>query len=163
MKVFKIDPYLINASSKGALLSIVIATLFNDFEKRLKAEEYKHNYFEKKQVLELFQTVYSACDYITNHDLSESKEYYGGMIVEDIARGANAVNIPNTIKELLLKFCEFMNYDKEFEFVFEVVTEAYRKDVMNKTDYLVRSIFKECDISKYNITAKNSIIIRLGV
>jgi hypothetical protein len=162
MKLYEIDPYLLSArGTKGVLLSIMVATMFNDVESVLKNPNYGVNFDKKKQLLDTFQTVFEACRYISCHDLSESKEYYGGEALEEIARGANAVNIPSSFKRLLRETSEFVMCGNKFAFKFDTTGEKYTGETREMIDYLVRSILKECNVRL--ISGNSEITIELEV
>lgn len=161
---FKIDPYLTSSQTKGELLSIVVASLFSRFTDRIKNENINHDFDKRKQLLDLFQTVYDSCNYIKHHDLSEpTEQYQGGYVIEELSRGASAVNIPSNFRKLLVDFLKFMDYiGEDVQLTFESPTELHSKKTKNNTDYLVRSILRECDVIKYEELNNTTIIIKIG-
>lgn len=164
MNTYNIDPYLTSVQTKGNLLSLLIATLFAKFESRIKNSRVEHSFTEKKELLTMFQTVYDACSYIECHDLSEPSDYStAGRTIESLCMGSNAVNIPDNFRKLLQLFSDFMEIDdRRFEFIFDVPTELHLNKTKTHTDYLVRSIFRECSVVDYKINS-HSINIKLEV
>lgn len=137
-----VDPFLTNDWSKGQILGNIIANLFSKFENEVKNNQ--HDFDTRKRLLDKFQEVFEATQYIKSYNIALSEE--SNSLVE-ISKVSNAVNIPSSFKELLILFSDFVtNRNGEFMFIFNLPSSVYFAQIKDFTEYFKRSILKEIDV-----------------